>query len=680
MVRPVALLARLVGLLVLLAGCEASSLEWHASFATEALQLRASSVRYTIERGSCAVAEPDRQIVWSAEAEPAGAIGAPGDLGPGAYAFRVVARDDRCTRFAQGCREATLPRDGARLDVLVGHVAPASICEAGQSCIEGLCRSDLRLPRWSCPEGWAPVAVPDPTLGSIAVCEPFARRLDCPDGTWQLPGERLCTAPGLAACSDVVAGGWPRDVPSGALHVLAGEESSGDGTRAAPLRDLATVLADAPDGTTVVALGTYALDRLVVPRGVTLLGSCARTRIVLADPQAPSDDPDATTVKVYGGALRNLYVTGGSPAVRVVGSGTLDGVVVEGSHGLGILVDSGAQLTADLGGGLVVRGTMFSSLVEPSRNRGHGLSVGGRSASLARFVSENNEGAGLSIRAGAVVGVEKSLVRRNVGSEAVVIAGSSADISRVVVEDGTINCDGSLRCDLEDVVVRGRDGRGFSLSSDQGDLGVQRGWLVGPIIVAAYVLGGTRAPSSAGDLSNAILRDVVIQTAPGARHAVEAVDAGDLLLERFVVSGGDRCAISIEGALRPSFVDGVILHSAAGVCADVTPTLDRCGVSVLDVARATRVSGPVIETCDGCDADGDGIDDLVPGEAACPDPFEAVEPACRTTPRDGSTSETVVRCCIPMPQSGCDAGDRYHRVLTPVGAEGQPLAPECCTW
>lgn len=669
--------------IVALAGCTEPRLEWRATFATEPLSLRASKVRYSIERGSCATPETERREVWFVETEPAATITPPGALGPGDYAFRVVARDERCVRFAEGCRDATLPRDDSRVEVLVGHVAPtAAQCPAGQSCLEGECRSDLRLPRWDCPDGWAPTSVPDRTLGSVAVCEPFAPRLDCPEGRWQLPGERACTRPGGATCDDVVAGGWPRDVPVGARYVLPGEGTSGDGSREAPLRDLTTVLADAPEGSTIVAVGTFPLDRLVVPRGVTLLGSCERTRILLADPIVRSDDRDATTLKVYGGALRNLYVIGGAPGVRVVGSAVLDGVVVERASGLGVVVEAGAVLTADEGGGLVVRGTRFSDAIDPSRNRAQGLSIGGLSASIRRLVAEGNEGGGISVQSGAEAVVADSVIRGTDGNGWIRISTSLGRLTRIVVEDGDVLCDAGT-CEISDLVLRAFAGRPAVLWSDEGDLGVERAWVTGGVLVS----GVDPAIMEPSGPSNAILRDVVLLAPAGGTYAIDAVLAGDLRLDRFVVSGGDQCAISVAGALRASLTDGVILHSPAGVCSDVGLELDRCDVSALDVARDRRVSGVLVEACDGCDSDGDHVDDDTAGEAVCAEltEYDVGPPECRRTGSSHPATEPVYRCCIPMPEDGCDYASRYDRETTlaspaPEGADaGIPLTRACCT-
>lgn len=195
-----------------------------------------------------------------------------------------------------------------------------------------------------CPPGWREVMVPDV---STPVCDPWPEGgiEECAAGEAHFPGDEGCTVVGPACPPGPFPEGLPTDRT--VRYVDATATASGDGTMAAPYRDIATALRSSGSGDVVaVAKGTY--DEELAPRGgVTIWGACAaETRLMSSRPAVYEA---VVSVERPGVEIRGVSIGGARPAIYVrleESSLRLEGVIIEDTVAAGVGV-SGATLVAE---------------------------------------------------------------------------------------------------------------------------------------------------------------------------------------------------------------------------------------------------------------------------------------------------------------------------------------------
>jgi hypothetical protein len=124
----------------LLASCApaARPLPWDVEIPDATLRTSVRALVATIHEGTCA-GPAAWTLVYRPSAPPATS---PPELGPGDYAFEIVARDAACQIVARACVPATLPlASGAHVTVTLTASAPMPACPMA-GCMDGLCQSD----------------------------------------------------------------------------------------------------------------------------------------------------------------------------------------------------------------------------------------------------------------------------------------------------------------------------------------------------------------------------------------------------------------------------------------------------------------------------------------------------------------------------------------------------------
>jgi uncharacterized membrane protein (UPF0136 family) len=314
-----------------------------------------------------------------------------------------------------------------------------------------------------CPPGWREVPADPVDPHGYATCDP-----------WPVTGHEDCEAvdeahfPGMDACARVgspcPAADWADDLPIDVpiLFVREGEATVGDGTRELPFGLISDATTAAGPGT-IIALSKGTFDEDVeLGEGVTLWGACVAETLVTCSVVST----DLPTILVSGAdtVLRGLRVGGDRAGVAVRDGGAsvlVEGVVVEGAQGAGVMVDAGRATLRDL----VVRDTRPA----PDGTLGAGIDVGtGAQVDVTRAVIERNRlaaayvgdagtrvtlsdvdlrdtqarasdgaaGRGLNVQFGARVDVLRAVIERNrdVGVFAM-SAGSEVTLTDVVVRD-----------------------------------------------------------------------------------------------------------------------------------------------------------------------------------------------------------------------------------------------------
>ena len=127
---------------------DARVLSWRVTFEDEALADRARVLEAQILEGGCEGTE-----LWATDVPLAGpAPAGPPELSRGRYGFAITVVDESCVRYADGCTEIDLPRDGDD-EVVVPLVARVEmpLCSA-LICNAGICTvPDGGIPE--CPDG-----------------------------------------------------------------------------------------------------------------------------------------------------------------------------------------------------------------------------------------------------------------------------------------------------------------------------------------------------------------------------------------------------------------------------------------------------------------------------------------------------------------------------------------------
>ena len=232
-----------------------------------------------------------------------------------------------------------------------------------------------------CPSGWRSVAL----AAGVDVCEPWPEggRAACALGSAHFAGTPDCVEVG-GACP---TGDWADDLPASAaiVYVRAGAAAGGTGSSAAPFATIGEAVAAASAGSIVaIAPGTYE-ETVSLEGGLTLWGTCAgETRI--AGP--PGVAGPVVTVRGAGNALRRVQV-GGIDAAESGTTLALDGVVVAGALGGGVVARRGAAVVAN---SIRVTGTRDS----PSPGVfGQGIRAeSGGTVTATRVVLDDNQTAG----------------------------------------------------------------------------------------------------------------------------------------------------------------------------------------------------------------------------------------------------------------------------------------------
>jgi len=200
-----------------------------------------------------------------------------------------------------------------------------------------------------CPEGWREV---DDGSG-VTTCDPYPEggALECPAGQAHFPGEPGCTPVG-APCP---AGDFSATLPADRNVVYVQPGGTGDGSSpTSPYGGFTDFgLGGLPTGT-VVALsrGTHP-GPVRLARGVALWGACAGETILTTT--LPGITDAVVEFVAATGELHDLSVVD-SPRLGVLSvgdgaDGLLEGVVVDGAAGLGVMV----VVLLGVGGAMIAR-------------------------------------------------------------------------------------------------------------------------------------------------------------------------------------------------------------------------------------------------------------------------------------------------------------------------------------
>lgn len=236
-------------------------------------------------------------------------------------------RDGGCAPRVEACRDPSRAVVGA-CDTALDRTDPVAAFWAWGTAPTG----PAWFAPWTCPTGWS--SLPDGSCAPAANLSCAADEPPLPDGT--------CTPVGVARCPSTEFPEVPADAMGArVVYVRSGASNDAEGTREAPIGDLAGAIERAgEDGVVLVAPGVYRLSVELTGRR-RVIGACA-ARVTL---QSASDDP------VYG-----VFRTEGRDAFLRVEGVTID----TGYHHLFAL--HGSRI---VGRGLVLRGV--HSIAEEAR-------------------------------------------------------------------------------------------------------------------------------------------------------------------------------------------------------------------------------------------------------------------------------------------------------------------------
>jgi hypothetical protein len=260
------------------------------------------------------------------------------------------------------------------------------------------------------------VVCPAGTAGENGACKPTFPAT-CKAGTARILGQPGCIAIGHTSCSAGTvadASGWGCTATfapacAGATRAIAGGQCAPIGTCPSQLlagnvrfvdddfgagqldathfASIGAALAGAPGGTVVsVAAGTYA-ETIIAPAGVGIVGTCAGD--VVIEPAAGTTAP-AVTATSGSVSLRGLTLRGAAVGLLVKGASvTADSLVIDGSRGIGVNVQSGALTLKSS----VVRGT----LARDAADDGFGIFAVDGKTTLEDVTIDGSIGSGLSV-------------------------------------------------------------------------------------------------------------------------------------------------------------------------------------------------------------------------------------------------------------------------------------------
>lgn len=403
-----------------------------------------------------------------------------------------------------------------------------------------------------CPDGWrevvdaSGVTVCDPSPeGGAPACEGFSQ--------W-VPGTTACRHVG----SDCPADGVPTPLPStGVLHVRADASAGGDGSLASPFATIGSAIAAASSGTTIaIHRGSY-VESVRVPRGVTLQGACVDDT-VLSDPSSGSL---ASVIQIDGldVAIRDLRIGASGRWGIAVPPGSraaiVEGVIIEGTRGLGITLGGGSielrrsiirDVVADASGrygyGIDVENGATATLdeVDVVHTTDNGLFaagagstlrvIGSRVTDIAPTTPRGSEygGLGIAVQRGGRLEIERTLIDR-ANEVGVSVLASEASLTDVVIRDTNEN-------------VVGVYGRGLGAQDDASVVASRL------LIEGSQEIGVVASRSATIELTDLVVRD--------ARSSIDVDIARGLHAQ-------SRASIRASRVLIRNVIDvGVFAHTA----------------------------------------------------------------------------------------------------------------------
>ncbi len=488
-----------------------------------------------------------------------------------------------CCLLASACPPAsgeTPAPDGGGLEVT--PVAPPSPPQAPEA-----------VTLTPCPAGWQEVPG---ASGAPSTCEPWpaAGPGACAADEARFPGDATCGRVGTACGADEWAVGLPG---ASVLYVRAGA-TGGDGSRATPYGSIAAAMAVATPGATV-ALGAGTFSEPVTLRpGVTLWGACVAQTFLTAPAAA-----NCAVVKTagLGGRMKNLRLGGPCVGVRVNPSGNtvaLEGVVVDGAQGIGILAGNGASVT---GHDVVVRKTQLG----PAGTGGRGLDAEyGAEISFTRVSLEDNREAALSAsEAGTRVTLTDAVVRGTraradgeMGYGASLIRQARLTLTRAVLEQNQqagLNAAAQADVVLTDVLVRDTlssanlDDAGNGLVFEDGATAT----LTRCALLRNRTLGLLARATARVTASGLVVLDTATTSATGADGAGLEVESGArVVVDHAFLAGNHSAGISAE-ASAVTLSDVEVRDTFAGTAAvDIANGLQVSKGAAVDLARV-RLAG-----------------------------------------------------------------------------------------
>jgi hypothetical protein len=320
-----------------------------------------------------------------------------------------------------GKGEADAGDDGAAtLDAANLAVQAPQLPECLQNDAPPGCAAAPAMTDWTCPTHWTSELVGQGKPWAYSICVP-PEVPSCPDGQVAWQGETQCHPIGTQCPT-----GDFLDEP--AIHALASgyagsllyvkPGATGTGSIAAPFGRISAALAAAKDGDVIVlSMGTHdeagsPMPEVAVNKAIAIVGSCASGTIVKAP--TPADAGATISVTAPGGVLlANVRVTGDRKGIAVSGTQSpvrLASVEVAAARVSGVDVSKGAGVELK---DVVIRGTL-GTLAAPINTAGHGLDVA----------------------SGAIVVINRGLLRANRHiAIAVFDTGSSLELNDAVVRD-----------------------------------------------------------------------------------------------------------------------------------------------------------------------------------------------------------------------------------------------------
>lgn len=459
-----------------------------------------------------------------------------------------------------------------------------------------------------CPDGWREI-----DAGDYATCEPWPERgpSDCGAGEAHFPGEPGCRTVG-AACP---AGDFPEGLPPEArvLYVRAGS-TGGEGTIAAPYGRIYDAMVRATGGTFIaLAKGTYS-ELVEIRPGVTIVGACAAETVLRTSLASGAGDA-LITARGRDTALRSVTI-GASARRGILALGdvsmSLDGVILDAVTDVGVLVATGAHVSAR---DLVVR-----DVVDLPGNGSAGvgavdatLDVDGLSIERAAEVGLIVSGPGVShVTRAAVRDTQPDAAGANglgVGLE----AGSTLELTSAVLEHQrvmSVYAVGGSSLVARDIVIRdtlpaalgGTDGTGLTVSDASAT--VERVLLERDRMVALWAAGSSTFVTT----RDVVVRDVLPR---------QSDDAGGIGVQIFRGASADLSRVVVERArLSGILLDGVgtaRLEDATvrDIQSQASDGFAGAGLRVQDGGDVT-VRRAVIERIAGVGLRADGFEDVGP--------------------------------------------------------------------
>ena len=227
-----------------------------------------------------------------------------------------------------------------------------------------------KLKSWTCLEGWEKVVhdgVTDESGDLFSWCEPNVPRLKSSDyitplRNGEIEGERPVCDPGLDGTFPLIGkttcqpigttcneNGWPtlpEDTNAeNVIYVNANAESEGNGSLETPYKTIASALTAATDGSMIVLKEGHYLEKVIIEKNITLLGSCPQKTLI----EAPGPHTGQDTGVIIIGSntnviIQNLKITGNLNGVYINNTDSIVNVInvwIHKTMRYGILVLAG---------------------------------------------------------------------------------------------------------------------------------------------------------------------------------------------------------------------------------------------------------------------------------------------------------------------------------------------------